>query len=132
MAIAPSAIGGNQKPLRALVAFRSHSLPPTPDRLDGKFSRVPTDSHRTPSLIGGDIASAVGTGLAELLVGEVMRIHFHRLPLGSVFSANIRLFAECFLLFGIHGDGRTSAATASAHATRDMLKLSVAVRMIGS
>src|SRR5690606_20480394 len=68
---------------------------------------------------------------AKFLVRKVMGIDLQRFPLGTVLLADIRLFAERFLLLGIDRDRRAPAALASPNPPGDMLELSVSIRGVG-
>jgi hypothetical protein len=61
-----------------------------------------------------------------------MRVDPEGLAFRAVFSPGVRFSAEILLLFRIDGNRRPFSSAAGRDTTRNVLKLSVAVRMINS
>src|SRR5262249_33877581 len=68
------------------MPFRSHLLPPTPNRPGGEPGGVMVDPHADPTLILRDIIHAVGDRFPQGLVEEVVHDDFRRLSLRLPFS----------------------------------------------
>jgi len=85
--------------------------------------------HTHPPLVTGKIVHAIGNGLAELLVREVMHLDLLRLSLGLPFRARILKFPDQFLLFRIDRHHRLMPLLERDHLLADVFKLGVAIRM---
>src|SRR5205085_5690956 len=91
--------------------------------------RVVVDAYTDPALVTGQVIDAVGDGLAQLLVGEVLGTHLLWLALGLPFLALILEIPEVFLLLGVHRDHGLLGLLECDHSAADELELGIAVGM---
>ena len=114
------------------MTLRSHLLPPTANRFRREARRVVVDADAHPTLVLRDVIDAVGNGLAQLLVHEIVDQHFFGLSLRLPFPPAILEFPDHFLLFGVHRDHRLAAFLKRQDGCVDVLELGVAVGVIAS
>lgn len=106
--------------------------PSAANRFDCKFTCIATDANRYPGLVGINIVDAVGDRFAEFLVRKIVRVDLKRLSFRAILLSNIRFFTERFLLFRINRHRRTLPALAGPDPSSNMLKLGVAIGMVGA
>jgi len=87
-------------------------------------------AHADPPEVGADVVGAVGAGLAELLIDEVIPTDLGRMPRGVPLTASILAVAEEFLLLGIDRDDGLTVALKVLHPGVEMLELCVAIRVM--
>ena len=85
-----------------------------------------------PARVPGDVVDAIGYGLAEFGIGEV--VHLHRL--GAAFRAQLAPavleVADVLFLLGVDRDHRLTGCLERLHLGVDVLELGVAVRVVGA
>jgi len=87
-------------------------------------------AYADPTEVSPDVVDAVGDGLAELLIDEVIHADLRRMPRGVPLTASILAVAEEFLLLGIdRHDGLATALTVLPPGV-ERLALRVAVRVM--
>jgi hypothetical protein len=84
-------------------------------------------AHADPPEVGADVVDAVGDGLAEFLIDEVIHADLRRMPRGVPLTASILEIAEKVLLLGIDRNDGLAAALQVLHPGVEMLELRVAV-----
>src|SRR5207244_11954021 len=96
--IAPTAVCTDQQGVGLGVAMPTHSLPPSPDTLDGKLSSVVGDSNVHEAFVALRIIGSVVNGL---LLAEVVDVHLLGIALLSPISAGILEVSDLLLLLGV-------------------------------
>jgi len=109
---------------------RPHFFPPAPNAGRREIGRVVIDPHIHPALVVRDIVDSVWNRLAQLLIEEIVDADFFRLALRVPFLAWIPEVAHQFLLFRVHRDHRLATLLKAHGLSVDVLKLSIAVRML--
>ena len=79
--------------------------------------------------VRADIVDAIGNGLAEFLVDEVMHIDVERATLLLIIAASVLVFADQFLLLGVDRDHRLAGGLMRFDLRVDVLELRVAIGM---
>src|SRR6202022_559732 len=88
------------------------------------------DSNADPTLIGAHSIDPIGNRLAQFLIGKIMNQGLFRSCLGTPLLAVVAEVSDQFLLLSVHGNDRASLFQQPLGLSIDMLKLSVAIRMI--
>src|SRR5712691_12243465 len=87
--------------------------PPRPDCRYCKRGGIMVHAHADPPEVGADVVGAVGDGLAELLIDEVIPTDLGRMPRGVPLTARILARPPELRPLGIHRyDGRAAPLTA--------------------
>ena len=97
---------------------------------DSKLSRIMTDADGHASFIMRDVIDSVRHSFTKFLVGKIMSLYLFGIALSAVRPARILHFSQRFLLFCVHGDGRTACTLERFHTLADMLKLSISIGML--
>ncbi len=72
--VGPAGIGGDHETFGLGIALFAHGLPPPADGVDGEGSGIVVGSYLHPALVGADVVDAIGDGLGDLWVGEVVDV----------------------------------------------------------
>src|SRR6266705_4529121 len=88
------------------------------------------DSNADPTLIVAHIIDPIRNRLAQFLIGKIMNQGLFRSYLGTPLLAVVAEVSHQFLLLRIHGNDRATLFQEPLGLSIDMLKLSVAIRMI--
>ncbi len=130
-AVAPAAVRSDEQLPRFGKAAAAHPLPPTANGVHGKGRRVVVDANAHPTLVVENVVDAVGNGLAQKGVAEVMHADLFRLALRTPIPASILEIPDQFLLFRIHRDRRLTTVEEPRHLGAEVLELRVSVGMRG-
>jgi hypothetical protein len=87
ISVAATRVGGDEDLARIGVAVRADLLSPRVDGRDREDTRVVIDADADEAIVGGDVVHAVGNGLADSVVREVVNVdllHADRGPLASL------------------------------------------------
>ncbi len=98
--------------------------------MTAELGGVVVDPDRHPSLVGSDVVDAVGNGLPELFVFEVVHSHEFGLALGSPLFAGVFEVADELLLLGVDADHRLAAFDRPLGDRVDVAELPVAVGVL--
>ena len=131
-AVAATPVGHDQQLPGMRIMLGAHLVPPTADGLQGKPGGIVIHADTHPPLILTPIGHAVGNGLAQRLIHEIMHLDLFGLSPRSPLLAAVTEQADQFLLPGIHRDHRLTALLKTLHRHVDVLELSVAVRIRGA
>ena len=74
--------------------------------VDREFGGVVIDADADTTSIRADVVDAIGNGLAEFLVDEVMHIDVERATLLLIIAAGVLVFADLALFLGVDRDHR--------------------------
>src|SRR5882762_965184 len=88
------------------------------------------DSNPDPTLIVAHIIDPIGNRLAQFLIGKIMNQGLFRSCLGTPLLAVVAEVSDQFLLLSVHGNDRATLFQEPLGLSIDVLKLSVAIRMI--
>ena len=88
------------------------------------------DPDRHPPLVGGDVVDAVGDGLPEFFVLEVVHPHELGLALWSPLPACVLEIADQLFLLGVHADHRLVVSDRAFGDRVDVPELRVTVRVL--
>src|SRR3990167_6695088 len=94
--IASTTVRANQYFFGFRITLPPHLLPPEPNALHGKFSRIRMGSYVEPSTIVSNIVDAIRNGFRHI-VGKVVAIHLYWLSLEFPLFAAILVFSNQFL-----------------------------------
>ena len=130
--VAAAAVRSDQHTAGGIVTLLAQPHPPATDRRDSELGGVVADSDRNTGFIVPDVIDAVRDGLSQLFVRKIMCLHRDGTALQAVRFARILQGTERFLLFGVHRDRRFSASLPGLHATGNVFKLGIAIRMLFS
>src|SRR5512132_3198851 len=131
-AVAAATVGGNQQ-LRGLrIHCRTHLEPPGTDRCDREGWRVMVHADTDPADVGVQVVDAIGDGLAQLRVNEVVDADLWRLALGVPLAPGVLEVAHQFFLLRVDRDDWLAPVLKVPHPCSDVLKLGVAIRMLGA
>ena len=106
-----------------------HRREPATDGVDREFGGVVIDADADATGVRADIVDAIGNGLAELLVNEVVHIDVDRDALRSIIAAGVLVFADQFLFLGVDRDHRLTGGLIRFDLRVDVLELRVAIGM---
>ena len=132
VAVRPSGIGGDEKPLRVRVAFLAEGLPPPLDRRHRELARIVVDADVDVAAVRSDVEDSIGHRLAQLLVGKIVYADLERLALRKSLSPIILEVPDQFLLFRIDRDHRVSGLEELLRPLVDVPELLVPIGMIRS
>ena len=112
------------------VGGGADGLPPAADRLDGERGGVVVGAHADPTGVGGQVVDAVGVGLAQGGVDEVVDLDRFGLSRGAPFRAGVLVLADQFLLLGVHADHRVARGQVLAGLLVEVGELGVPVGVL--
>jgi len=127
--VAAAAVGRDQQLAGAGEPATAHLLPPPSDAVGRELGGVVVNAHADPSLIVQEVVHAVGDGLTQVLVQEVVNANVLGPALRPPLGAGILEIPHQFLLFGVHRDGRLITILELTNPGVDVLELGVAVGM---
>ena len=127
VAVGAATVGADQQLLGAGVGVLADLVEPTADGLHGEPRGVVVGADRNPAVVGCDVVNAVGVGLAQLRVGEVVHVHPDRVPGRSPLTPTVLVEADEFLLLGIHADHRLAGSNMFRALLGELAELGVAV-----
>src|SRR5579883_2790098 len=130
IAVAAARVGGDEQVSRLGVALAAHLLPPRRDRGDREDRRVVVDADVDEAVVGRNVIDAVGDGLADRVVGEVVHVHHLRFALGLPLASAVSEVADQLFLLRVDGDERHAAFEALLCLRVEVLELRVAVRVL--
>jgi hypothetical protein len=102
------------------------------DPIDREFGCVVVDADIHPARIGADVINAIGNGLAEFLVDEIMNLHLVGAALGPVVAAAILVGANQLLFLCVNRDDGVSSGLESPCLRVDAFELAIPIRMIAA
>src|SRR5208283_5277176 len=111
------------------VSLASHRREPAPDGVDREFGGVVIYADADATGVRADVIDAVGNGLAEFLVDEVMHIDVDWSALRPIIAAGVLVFADQFFLLGVDRDHRLTGSLMRFNLRVDVLELRVAIGM---
>jgi hypothetical protein len=85
-----------------------------------------------PTEVGADVVDAIGDGLAQLLIDEVIHANLRRMPRGMPLTTGMLAVSEEFLLLGIDRDDRLAPALKILYPGVEMLEWRVAIRVMAA
>src|SRR4030042_995020 len=100
--IAATTICCNEKFLGMRINTLTHTLPPTTNGFDCKFSGVVINADTDPTFIAPDIINTIGRNASKLFRWKIMRRHLFRLSLWLPFSSLVLKITDAFLFLCIN------------------------------
>jgi hypothetical protein len=128
--VGTAAVGCDEELRRIRVDPTPHLPPPSPQRLDSELGRVVIDPDTDPARVGRLVVDAVGDGFAQVLVFEIVDLHFLGTTLGPPLTATIAELAHKLFLLGIDRHHRLSQPLKRLDPPVDVLELGVPVGVI--
>src|SRR6266568_6285674 len=120
-------IGGDEQFALAGVERFARLVPPSPDTLHRKFSRVMIDAHVDEPTVVDQIIDAIGDGLAGSQRKKVIHIHTGLLSFGLPLSSVVFKGAEQFLFLAVYRNDWVAFLLKLLTALFDMGKLGIAI-----
>src|ERR1035438_1433123 len=131
-AVGPAGVRGDCQRVSVRVARVAEVLPPAADRAHRELAGVGADPDADPPLVSADGGDTVRDGLPDLFVGEVVGVDLHRLTAAGELTAAVLVVADQLLLLRIYRQNGLIRGERGAGHGCDVLKLRVAVGMIGA
>src|SRR5262249_8948849 len=95
-------------------------------------SRIMTDPDAHPRLVLRQIIGAVRHGLGLVFLWKIIRLHLFWIVLGPQLPAAILIGTHHLFLLGVHGNRRIVGVQLRAYPLIDVLKLGIAIRVLGA
>ena len=130
--IAATSVGGDVEVGGSLIRFPTDALPPPTNGLCGKLRCVLVDADTDEALVLRDVVDAVGDGLTEFLVDEVMALHVFGCAFGGPLLASILVVPDKFFLLRVDADDRVPAFLECRCCLVDVEELRVTVGVGGT
>jgi hypothetical protein len=131
-AVAATAIGGDRQRLGIREALVAEMLPPRSDARDRELRGFHRATDRHAALVVGEVVDAVGDGLGDLGVGEIVPLNLDRLSGRLPLAPHSLVIADQFLLLAIDRNRRLARGERRPDRLVDVRKLPVAIGMLGS
>src|SRR5450756_2806096 len=131
-AVAATTVGRDQEPTGVAIPLGAHLPPPTPNRFHGETGRIVVDAHAHPALVRGQVVDAIGNGLPEFGLQEVVDLDLLRPARRTPLASAVLERPDQLLLLRIDRDHRLPAVLKRPHGPADVQELGVAVRVRGA
>ena len=132
VAVGSAAVGADQQPVGVGVAVLADGFPPAAQCRDGERGGVVVDTDRDPAGVGRDVVDAIGDGLAQVLVGEVVDVDAFGLTHGLVLASAVLELPDQFLLLGVDRDHRLPGTDVLCDRGVEVTELGVAVLVLAA
>ena len=131
-AVTAAAVGGDQQLLGLRIHRCPHLEPPGPDRRHREGGRVMVHADAHPADVGVQVIDPIRNGLAQCGVDKIVDADLGRLALGVPLLPSVFEVADQLLLLRVDRDDRLAPVLKVAHTGGDVLKLGVAIRVLGA
>src|SRR6516165_4086127 len=132
VSVAAPAVRANQKTLGLRILFVANGAPPAVHTGHRKAGGIMIAPHIDPSLVAGQIVDPGGDGLGFVRMNKVINVDLLRFPLLPPLAAFIEITANEFFLLGVHRDHGIAPPQEAPNLTVEVLKLPVAIGMVGA
>ena len=130
--VAATTIGSHQQLRGRWVPRTPHLFPPTPQRFHGKLGSVMVGADTHPTHVRGRVVHAIGIGLPQGLVHEVINPHRLGIALRTPFPPAVLEIPNEFLFLRVHRYDWLSAPLEILDPPVNKPELSVPIRMGGA
>ena len=131
-AVTAAAVGGDQQLLGLRMTRCPHLEPPGSDRRHREGRRVMVHADAHPADVGVQVIDPIRDGLAQCGVDEIVDADLGRLALGVPLPPSVFEVADQLLFLRVDRDDRLAPLLKVAHTGGDVLKLGVAIRVLGA